>query len=102
MKITLGRFVYIVSIAMFLSFSAAVIAGEYEGSWLLYDTHGNGVEATFSADGAASGTHGDAMKHGAWKEVDGAVVITWKTGWATRIAKEGVNMLKLLISQVLR
>jgi hypothetical protein len=94
MKITLGRFVYIVSIAMFLSFSVAVIAGEYEGSWLLYDTHGNGVEATFSADGAASGTHGDAMKHGAWKEVDGAVVITWKTGWATRIAKEGGKYVK--------
>jgi hypothetical protein len=94
MKTILSRILNIVSITLFLSFSAVAMAGEYEGSWLLYDTHGNGFEATLSADGTASGTHGDAMKHGTWKEVDGAVVITWKTGWTTRIAKEGDKYVK--------
>lgn len=79
---------------MFISISSNARAGEYEGSWQLYDTHGGGFEATLNKDGSASGTHGDSMKHGTWKEMDGAVVISWKTGWTTRIAKEGKKYIK--------
>jgi hypothetical protein len=89
-----SKFAYLVSIILYFGFLSNVVAGEFDGSWLLYDTHGKGFEATLSADGTASGTHGDAMKHGTWKEVDGAVVITWKTGWTTRIAKDGDKYVK--------
>ena len=79
---------------LFLGTCCNVFAGEYEGSWLLNDTHGGGFEATLSSDGTASGTHGDSMKHGTWKEVDDSVVISWKTGWTTRIAKQGDKYVK--------
>ena len=80
--------------ALFIGVSGIALAGQYEGSWLLKDTQGNPFEATLSKDGTASGTHGDAMKHGTWKEVDGAVVIHWNTGWVTRIAKQGDKYVK--------
>lgn len=79
---------------LFFGISSSVVAGEYEGSWLLNDTHGGPFEATLSKDGSASGTHGDAMKHGTWQETDGAVVIHWTTGWTTRIAKQGDKYVK--------
>ena len=84
----------LISIVLFFGIASNVMAGDYEGSWLLYDTHGGGFEATLSKDGRASGTHGDSMKHGTWKEVDGAVVISWTTGWTTRIAKQGDKYVK--------
>ena len=81
-------------IALSIGISSSVIAGEYEGKWLLNDTHGKPFEAVFSKDGTASGTHGDAMKHGTWKEENGAIVILWKTGWTTRIEKKGDKYVK--------
>ncbi len=90
----ISKFATLISIVMLLGISNNVLAGEYEGSWLLYDTHGGSFEALLSKDGSASGTHGDSMKHGTWKEVDGAVVISWKTGWTTRIAKQGDHYVK--------
>jgi hypothetical protein len=89
-----NKFAALLSVVLFLGISTNVLAGEYEGSWLLYDTHGGGFEATLSKDGSASGTHDDSMKRGTWKEVDGAVVISWKTGWTTRIAKQGDKYVK--------
>ena len=94
MKTTFRKFANMVSIVLCLGFSGMAMAGEYDGSWLLYDTHGKGFEATLNADGSASGTHGKDMKYGNWKEVDGAAVVTWKTGWTTRISKEGDKYIK--------
>ena len=81
-------------IALLIGISGNAIAGEYEGKWLLNDTNGKPFEAIFSKDGTASGTHGDAMKHGTWKEENGAIVIHWKTGWTTRIEKKGDKYVK--------
>lgn len=81
-------------VALLISISGSVMAGEYEGKWLLNDSHGKPFEAIFSKDGTASGTHGDAMKHGTWKEANGAIVIHWDTGWATRIEKKGDKYVK--------
>ena len=86
--------VLLAAFAFFIGISSSVMAGQYEGSWLLKDTQGNPFEATLSKDGTASGTHGDAMKHGTWKEKDGAVIIHWNTGWTTRIAKQGDKYVK--------
>lgn len=90
----MNKFSALSLVVLFISISSNVFAGEYDGSWLLYDTHGGNFEATISKDGSASGTHGDSMKHGTWKEVDGAAVISWKTGWTTRISKQGDKYIK--------
>ncbi len=81
-------------IALLIGVTGSVMAGDYEGKWQLNDTHGKPFEAIFSKDGTASGTHGDAMKHGTWTEENGAIVIRWKTGWTTRIEKKGDKYIK--------
>lgn len=90
----LPKFLAFITFSYALGISNYAIAGQYDGSWQLYDTHGGGFEATLEKDGTASGTHGDSMKHGTWKEIGGAAVISWKTGWTTRIAKEGDKYVK--------
>lgn len=87
-------FTLITAILFLICFSNIVAAGEFEGSWILDDSNGKPFEATFSHDGKASGTHGDAMKHGTWKEENGAAVIHWTTGWTTRIEKKGDKYVK--------
>ncbi len=84
----------IITFSLFMCFSNVTIAGEFDGSWILDDTSGNPFEAIFSLDGKASGTHGDAMKYGTWKEEDGAAVIHWTTGWTTLIKKSGDKYVK--------
>ena len=74
--------------------SSISFAGEFDGTWFLNDTHGGSYEATLSLVGKASETHGDAMKHGTWKEENGAILIEWTTGWKTRISKDGDNYIK--------
>ena len=81
-------FILINAILFLICFSNIVAAGEFEGSWILDDSNGKPFEATFSHDGKASGTHGDAMKYGTWKEENGAAVIHWTTGWTTLIEKD--------------
>lgn len=87
-------FTLIATTLLFISFSSYALAGEFEGSWVLDDTSGHPFDATFSKDGTASGTHGDSMKHGTWKEENGAAVIHWNTGWTTRIEKHGDKYVK--------
>lgn len=80
--------------ALFIGISGNAAAGQYEGSWTLEDSSGKPFQANINKDGTASGTHGNAMKHGTWKEENGAVVIHWDTGWTTRIEKKGDKYVK--------
>lgn len=66
----------------------AFAASEYQGVWKVTDTAGAPFEITLSADGAAKATRGEGMT-GTWREDGGAAVITWNTGWTTKIWKEG-------------
>jgi hypothetical protein len=81
-------------ITICISFSTSALAENFAGSWILEDTGGKPFEAVLGEDGKASGTHGDSMKHGTWKEEDGAAVIHWDTGWTTRISKHGEHFIK--------
>jgi hypothetical protein len=67
----------------------AAAASEFVGVWQLQDTKGEPFQITLSEGGEAKGRHIDKEMKGTWKEVDGAVVITWGTGWYTKISKEG-------------
>jgi hypothetical protein len=66
----------------------ALGASAFEGVWQVKDTAGKPFEITLSSGGAAKATRGEGMT-GTWKEERGAAVITWNTGWTTKITKQG-------------
>ena len=67
---------------------AAFAASEFEGVWKVKDTGGKPFEITLSGDGAAKASRGEGMV-GTWKQEGNAAVISWKTGWTTKITKDG-------------
>jgi hypothetical protein len=67
---------------------ATLAASAFEGVWKVKDTSGQPFEITLSSDGAAKATRGEGMT-GTWKEEGNTAVITWNTGWTTKITKEG-------------
>jgi hypothetical protein len=56
--------------------------------WKVKDTAGQPFEITLSGGGAAKASRGEGMV-GTWKEEGNTAVVTWNTGWTTKIAKEG-------------
>jgi len=72
---------------------AALTASPFEGVWKVKDTAGHPFEITLSSDGAAKATRGEAMT-GTWKEEGDSAVITWNTGWTTKITKQGNKYVK--------
>ena len=82
------------SLGITCTFATDLLAGDFDGTWNLSDTQGGPYVAILNKDGTASGTHGDSMKHGTWTEENGAAVIHWKTGWTTRIEKQGDGFVK--------
>lgn len=72
---------------------ASFAASEFEGTWAVKDTKGKAFEITLAADGAATATLPEAAT-GTWKEEGASAVITWKSGWVTKITKEGDKFVK--------
>ncbi len=68
--------------------NVAFAASALEGVWSVKDTAGKPFEITLSSNGVAKATRGEGMT-GTWKEEGNAAVITWDTGWTTKITKEG-------------
>lgn len=68
----------------------ASAASDFEGTWNVKDTSGKAFQIVLSSDGVAKATRGDGMA-GTWKEEEGddgdAAVITWDTGWVTKIVE---------------
>ncbi len=75
---------FVLALTAFASFAAS----EFEGVWKVEDEKGNSFEITLSADGSAKATLVSGMT-GTWKEEDGAALMTWNTGWTSKIRKEG-------------
>lgn len=76
-----------------LASGIALAASDYVGKWKTTDTTGKAFEITLGADGTAKATQGDGLT-GTWKEAGGAAVITWSSGWTTKIAKDGAGYKK--------
>jgi hypothetical protein len=72
---------------------AALAESAFEGVWRVKDTAGHPFEITLSSGGAAKATRGEGMS-GTWKEEGKSAVITWNTGWTTKITKEGNRFVK--------
>lgn len=74
----------------------AAIADEYTGTWQVMDTQGKPFEIVLAADGTASANRGEGMK-GKWENTAGVLLITWDTGWTTKIWKDGASYKKSAI-----
>jgi hypothetical protein len=72
----------------FMSLSSFA-ASEFEGKWNVQDSKGKPFEVTLSADGSANANLPGKPLSGTWKEEDGAAVISWDSGWITKISKQG-------------
>ncbi len=69
--------------------ASASFAGEWTGKYLTEDTKGNPFAITLAGDGTAAGTkHGKTLS-GTWADEGDAAVISWSTGWTTKISKDG-------------
>jgi hypothetical protein len=75
-------------LALAMTVTAGLAASEFEGKWKVADTTGKAFEITLAADGTAAGTQQEGQK-GTWKEEGSAAIITWDTGWTTKISKDG-------------
>ena len=64
-------------------------ASQFDGTWKTKDIRGDPMAITLSADGIATGDRSGQVMNGTWKEEDGAAVISWTTGWKTKITKQG-------------
>jgi hypothetical protein len=66
--------------------SGSLAAGPFEGVWKVEDSSGKPMQITLSGGGKATGSvHGMS---GTWKEEGKGVVITWDTGWTTKIEQQ--------------
>jgi hypothetical protein len=76
------------AVAISMNPVASLAASDFEGVWKVKDMNGKPFEITLSQNAAAKANRGEGMS-GTWKEEDKTAVITWNTGWVTKIAKEG-------------
>jgi len=77
-----------VALATALAVSAFAASG-FVGKWDSTDTQGKPFTIWLSDDGTAKGDRSGEGLAGMWKEEGDAAVITWDSGWVTKIAKEG-------------
>ena len=87
-------FVAPIFVAAFLV-GAALAATAFEGTWKTQDTKGNAFEIVLSADGKAKGNRAEEGLTGTWKVDGNSALITWDSGWMTKIVKEGNQFKKL-------
>ena len=75
--------------AMALTVGAVLAATQFEGTWNTQDTKGNPFKISLMADGKAKGDRADEGLTGTWKAEGDSAVITWDSGWVTKITKQG-------------
>jgi hypothetical protein len=88
----------IAGLAIVIMSAASFAASEFEGVWAVKDSKDRPFEITLLANGRATSTQ-EKAKEGTWKEEGGAAVITWTTGWTTKIIKEGDHYIKAVFKK---
>ena len=74
--------------------SAAFAAEGSVGKYKTTDTEGKAFTIWLSDDGKAKGDRANEGLVGMWKEDGSSAVITWDSGWVTKISKDGDTYLK--------
>lgn len=78
------------ALALTIALGAAAFAAEgFVGKYETTDTEGKPFTIWLSDDGSAKGDRANEGLQGMWKEDGSAAVITWDSGWVTKLAKEG-------------
>jgi len=77
-----------IALAFALSVSAFAAEG-FVGKYETTDTEGKPFTIWLSDNGSAKGDRANEGLQGMWKEEGNAAVITWDSGWVTKITKEG-------------
>jgi hypothetical protein len=76
--------------AIAISVAGAAFAAEgFIGKYETTDTEGKAFTIWLSDNGSAKGDRANEGLQGMWKEEGNAAVITWETGWVTKINKDG-------------
>ncbi|MDO9381577.1 MAG: hypothetical protein Q7T86_01820 [Hyphomicrobiaceae bacterium] len=70
-------------------------SSEFAGTWKVADTGGKPFEIVLAADGTAKADREGEGMDGTWKKDGTSAVITWKTGWTTKITKDGDKFTKV-------
>ena len=86
-KMTIG--VLAAAAAFALTMGASFAASQFAGVWKVKDSAGKDFEITLSEDGSASANRAAKPMKGKWAEDGGAAVVTWDTGWISKISKDG-------------
>lgn len=86
-KITTGILTAAAALAM--TAVASFAASEFEGTWKVKDTAGTAFQITLASDGSAKADREGEGMTGTWKEEGPTAIVTWSTGWTTKISKEG-------------
>jgi carbon monoxide dehydrogenase subunit G len=77
------------AVVLAMSAVSSLAASQFEGRWNVADTAGKSFEITLAGDGSAKANRDAEGMAGTWKEEGSAAVITWDTGWTTKISKDG-------------
>jgi hypothetical protein len=78
-----------IAFAAALAAASGFAASGFVGKWKTTDTEGKTFMIWLSDDGNAKGDRSGEGLSGMWKEEGDAAVITWDSGWVTKITKEG-------------
>jgi hypothetical protein len=89
MKLTRSLKVGVAAAGFVAALASAGFAGAWAGKYMTEDTKGNPFAITLSADGTAAGEKLGHALNGTWADDGDAAVITWTTGWTTKISKDG-------------
>jgi hypothetical protein len=84
-------------LARTMAFTAAIVvagglalaASGFVGKYKTTDTDGKPFTIWLSDNGSAKGDRANEGLQGMWKEEGNAAVITWDSGWVTKITKNG-------------
>lgn len=85
---------------MLISAAAAGVGGaalaeeQFAGTWQVSDTNGKPFEIVLKDDGTASANRAGEGMSGKWTKSGSAAVITWDTGWTTKISEQGDGYVK--------
>ncbi len=77
------------ALAIVLTSAPGFAASGFVGKWKVEDTQGKPFTIWLSDDGKAKGDRSGEGLAGMWKEEGNAAVVTWDSGWVTKITKEG-------------
>lgn len=77
------------ALALAIGVGAAIAASAFVGKFDTTDTDGKPFTIWLSDDGTAKGDRANEGLQGVWKEEGNAAVVTWDSGWVTKLTKDG-------------